>query len=277
MGRPSARARSSWRPAKGSVGLCGRGLEGLQLMRKSLDSSKEIYIRLVTWNCCRGPHELKLNRLRSLAPDVTVLQECGRPPREDASVTWFGSNPRQGVAITAQPPFRVVADPVRDGTQSMFAARVLGPVNFTVVAVWAQLGPTYSEALQHGLDVYRDLLRAGSCVLMGDLNSSVAWDTRHGRTDHSRLESRLREEFGLVSAYHAATGELPGHESKPTHFWRWEKHSPFHLDYCYLPESWLPGLTSVAVADYEDWADASDHRPVAVDVTPPTEVARAAV
>jgi hypothetical protein len=38
-GRRSARAYSSPRPIKGSVGLCGRGYEGLQLMRQSLGGS----------------------------------------------------------------------------------------------------------------------------------------------------------------------------------------------------------------------------------------------
>jgi endonuclease/exonuclease/phosphatase family metal-dependent hydrolase len=159
----------------------------------------------------------------------------------------------------------------------MFAARVLGAVSFTVVAVWAQQEPTYSEALRCGLTVYRDLLAAGPSVLLGDFNSSVAWDTKHGRTDHRELENQLRQEFGLVSAYHAATGEEPGSESRPTHFWRWQEASPFHLDYCYLPETWAPGLRKVIVGSYNDWADASDHRPVIVDVLPPATLARAAV
>lgn len=190
---------------------------------------------------------------------------------------WFGCNSRQGVGIIARPPFRLIAEPVRAGTQSMFAAKVLGPVSFTAVAVWAQLEPTYSEALRLGLTIYRDLLLSGPCVVLGDLNSSVAWDNRHGRNDHRELEKRLREEFGLVSAYHVATGEQSGEESRPTHFWRWHEGAPFHLDYCYLPERWLPGLKSVTVGSYEEWADASDHRPLTVEVIPPAEFTRAAV
>jgi len=189
---------------------------------------------------------------------------------------WFGSKPRQGIAVVVKQPLQVVAATPRDGTASMFAASVSGPSSFTVLATWAQREPTYSEAVRRGLKVYRDILLGGPCVLMGDLNSSVAWDDRHGRTDHLRLEAQLHDEFGLVSAYHAATGERPGQESRPTHFWRWQAGSPFHLDYCYLPKEWLPGLETVTVGSYEDWADASDHRPVCVDVSPPTEVARVA-
>jgi hypothetical protein len=117
-------------------------------------------MRLVTWNCCRGAYDVKLSRLRSLQPDLAVLQECRRPPGTEASAVWFGSNARQGIAIVARPPFRLDAEPARAGSQSMFAARVLGPVSFTVVAVWAQQEPTYSEALRRGVTAYRDLLRA---------------------------------------------------------------------------------------------------------------------
>jgi endonuclease/exonuclease/phosphatase family metal-dependent hydrolase len=159
----------------------------------------------------------------------------------------------------------------------MFAAQVHGPVNFMVVAVWAQPEPTYSEALRRGLAVYRDVLTRGPAVLLGDFNSSAAWDARHGRTDHLDFDAQLREEFGLVSAYHTASGERPGSESRPTHYWRWHEASPYHLDYCYVPESWVPGLTSVTVGSYHDWAELSDHRPVLVEVSPSAGSARAAV
>jgi hypothetical protein len=244
------------------------------IRRPAARSSK---VCLVTWNCCRGPYEAKLGRLRTLRPDIAVLQECARPPREDASAVWFGSNARQGVAVVVEPPFRVLAEPPRTRTASMFAAEVQGPLSFTLVATWAQPEPTYSEALRRGLQVYRDLLLGGPCVLMGDLNSSAAWDDRHGRTDHRRLDAQLHDEFGLVSAYHAATGEHPGKESRATHFWRWQAGSPFHLDYCYLPKSWLPRLESVTVGSYEEWADASDHRPVTVELSPPARIARVCV
>jgi endonuclease/exonuclease/phosphatase family metal-dependent hydrolase len=152
----------------------------------------------------------------------------------------------------------------------MYAARALGPIDFTIVAVWAQPEPTYSGGLRRGVEVYRDLLATRPCILLGDLNSSVAWDMGRGRRDHRDWEEMLLRDFGLVSAYHAATGQPPGQESRATHFWRWKEASPFHIDYCYLPQSWIAGLERVTIGGYGEWADASDHRPVIVDVTPPT-------
>jgi endonuclease/exonuclease/phosphatase family metal-dependent hydrolase len=240
-------------------------------------SSKEISIRLVTWNCCRGGYAPKLARLDALRPDVAVIQECAQPPERGASTAWFGTNPRQGIAILSREPFHLAPEPARAGTGSIFAAQVHGPVDFTVLAVWAQREPTYSEALRRGLAVYRDLLTAGPVVLLGDFNSSATWDAEHGRTDHLELDAQLRQEFRLISAYHAATGEQPGSESQPTHYWRWREAAPYHLDYCYLPEAWVPGLTSVTVGSYLDWAEISDHRPVLVEVSPSAGIARAAV
>jgi endonuclease/exonuclease/phosphatase family metal-dependent hydrolase len=102
----------------------------------------------------------------------------------------------------------------------------------------------------------------------GDFNSSAAWDASYGSTDHRDFDERVRQEFGVMSAYHAATGEPHGQETRPTHYWRWRQSAPFHLDYCHLPESWVRGITQVAGGSYEHWADASDHRPLTVDVSP---------
>ena len=80
---------------------------------------------------------------------------------------------------------------------------------------------------------------------------------RNGPTVSRRLHSE-----GLVSAYH---GDRPlGRESDPTHYFQWRQDRPFHLDYCFVPRSWL--LDRVHVGNYADWASLSDHRPVVVDV-----------
>jgi hypothetical protein len=236
---------------------------------------RELPIRLATWNCCRGAYDIKISLLAGLAPDVAVLQECPLPGRTSDTVVWFGTNPRQGVSILSRPPFQLIPEPIRAGSESMFAARVHGPICFTLIAVWAQPEPSYSEALRRGVQVYGDLLVNGPAVLLGDFNSSAAWDAQRGRRDHLDFEAQLRQEYGLVSAYHAATGETLGSESQPTHYWRWREQSPFHLDYCYLPQAWLRGLASVTVGTYREWADVSDHRPIIIDVDPAKAAAEA--
>ena len=74
------------------------------------------------------------------------------------------------------------------------------------------------------------------------------------------------EELGLVSAYHRYTGEPHGIERTPTHYWRWQETSPFHIDYCFVPRSWR--IERVEVGGFDEWKELSDHRPLIVDVDP---------
>jgi hypothetical protein len=42
-------------------------------------------------------------------------------------------------------------------------------------------------------------------------------------------------------------GEEPGHETSPTHFHRRAVTSPWHVDYCFVPEAWVTRLSNVHV------------------------------
>jgi len=45
-----------------------------------------------------------------------------------------------------------------------------------------------------------------------------------------------------------------GEESDPTIYWRDRKadRPRYHIDYCFLPESWIP-YTSVTVGSFDEW------------------------
>jgi endonuclease/exonuclease/phosphatase family metal-dependent hydrolase len=79
------------------------------------------------------------------------------------------------------------------------------------------------------------------------------------------LIRRLREEFGLVSAYHSHLGAEQGVEAHPTFFMNRQQHRPFHLDYCFVPEGWVGRIGDVQVGNFDQWQD-SDHRPLVVDL-----------
>ena len=91
------------------------------------------------------------------------------------------------------------------------------------------------------------------------------WDSGSSAANHSRLVEVLRDDFGLVSAYHAHTGRAPG-EEQPTLYWQWKHHQPYHVDYCFVPESWVGHIRSVEVGGWAEWEGRSDHRPVVVEV-----------
>ena len=74
------------------------------------------------------------------------------------------------------------------------------------------------------------------------------------------------EAAGLVSAYHAFTGAIPGQEPVPTHYFRTHRDKPFHIDYCYIPTAWMARLENVSIAPFEDFAPLSDHRPITITI-----------
>lgn len=119
------------------------------------------------------------------------------------------------------------------------------------------------------LDTSRDVLQAGPAVVLGDFNSSAVFDrTQRPEYSHAALVRRLRGEFGLVSAYHTHYRVEHGSEAHPTYFHQWKENAPFHLDYCFVPETWAPRIRSVEVGTWAAWEGRSDHRPLLVNLDP---------
>lgn len=224
---------------------------------------------LVTWNCCRGPFPRKTALLDSLNADIAVLQECARPSRESETCLWFGENPNQGITVIARPPYTVSRLPTRRAVPKFIVPlAVAGPTPFTMLAVWSKAGQKhkYVEAVVKAVHLYRELLCAGPSVAIGDFNSNTFWDEDH-RADrnHSALV-RLLDDIGLVSAYHAHFNAAQGAEKHPTYYFHWNEQKPFHIDYCFIPKSWVKLLHRVEVAEFEAWKAHSDHRPLLVEL-----------
>ena len=229
-------------------------------------------MRLTTWNCFRGTASERAAVLSSYEPDIIVLQECARATMEESERSlWFGANPKHGVSVLASAPYTVRDVPDADGANgSVFACSVSGPVQFNLLAVWAQRAPDYVDATWDGLDaVVAALNKDQPAVIAGDFNSHPRFDKPRRRT-HRMLEERLLDEFGVVSAWHALHPDAP---EPSTHYWQWREENGFHLDYCFVPKDWVPHVRKVAVAPFAgDWG--SDHRPLLVDLTLPNEADR---
>jgi endonuclease/exonuclease/phosphatase family metal-dependent hydrolase len=116
------------------------------------------------------------------------------------------------------------------------------------------------------LDAYRNVLRSGPAVVMGDLNSgtNLAGEKSASRR-HLRIVNALAD-LGLVSAYHAFHNVKHGHETHPTYRHQRKPSKPWHIDFCFLPASWAGNLVSVEILDGKHWAARSDHLPLKVDV-----------
>jgi hypothetical protein len=128
-------------------------------------------MRLVTWNCNKGPYSTKVPLLDRLSPHIAVIQECAKPAAESEHCLWFGDNPKQGITILAPPPYRLRRLPVlEDVPKFVGPIEVLGPVDFTLFAVWTKTGQRYRyvQAIVKAVEMYRDLFAGSPCVVMGD-------------------------------------------------------------------------------------------------------------
>jgi len=226
-------------------------------------------MRLITWNCCRGVYSRKSSLLDSLAPDVAVIQECGRPDDESETCLWFGDNPRQGIAVRSSNGYRLRALPTLANVPKFtFPVEVVGPRTFLLLVVWAKGKQPfrYVMGVVKAVEAYRNLIESLPTVLIGDLNSNAIWDKLHPKhLNHSALVSMLAD-LGIVSSYHTFFGEVQGAESRPTCYLLWKEGRPYHIDYCFIPSDWTPRLAQVQVGSYEEWRKHSDHRPLVVDL-----------
>lgn len=227
-------------------------------------------MRIVSWNCYRGECRERAAQLEHLHPDLVFLQECGVPAvPQDSQCVWFGGRPSQGVGVVGTGDWHLEAWPQSpDVPDSTYPVSITGPATLHALGVWAQQRPTYVRSIVSALDEYRAFLTTKAAIVVGDFNSHWRWD-RSSSVNHMRLVEKLSDEFGLVSVYHAFTGREPG-EEQPTLYWQWKQEQPFHVDYCFIPESWLPLVRSVEVGTFADWEGASDHRPLIIDIDIPS-------
>ena len=247
-------------------------------------------MRLVAWNCNMALHR-KAGALMSLRPDVAVISECAAPerlmprlppqalPGLSHDPVWLGGNPNKGLAVFAFNGYRL--SPLRGYDRSLrFIApvRVRGPLEFNLLAVWAQNAndgiwrKNEAGPLSRALDRYRSFLRRGPALIAGDFNNNVFWDKPGWAMNHKTAVTSLARR-GMVSAYHTVRQEPQGAESQPTLYWRdRRKDGPtYHIDYIFLPKAWAGRIAALTVGRFEDWCGSglSDHVPLTLQIGNP--------
>lgn len=226
-------------------------------------------MRLVAWNANynnrRRSFDETVALLQPLHADVLVLSETALPETSDGDrVQWIG-DVAPGLAIVVGDGFELSAHGANVGAPELVGAfRVRGRVALDFLAVWPvqrREGPRYNHILMDTLERFADLLASGSALLVGDLNSNSRVSAQ--RSTHPAFVARASE-LGLVSAYHAQTGEQYGAETVPT-YPHGSSGTAFHLDYCFVPQR-LAASTNASVMRGGDWALRSDHFPLVVDI-----------
>ena len=226
-------------------------------------------MRVTSWNCSRGRDvDCCLELLAPLGGDLVTMQECRRPDGESTSVIWGGTDPNQGVAVVSTRP-ALSLDPIVIPSLHPTVVPVIvhAPTPFVFVGVWTH--PDYNKVAWEAMSKCFAAADGLPVVAAGDFNSSPSVIGQE--LTSLRFLKRMQDELHLVSAYHHVSREEPGVETRATHCFQWKESAPFHLDYCFIPESWLDRLVGVEVGTFADWPQ-SDHRPLTVNIKDSVDV-----
>jgi endonuclease/exonuclease/phosphatase family metal-dependent hydrolase len=223
-------------------------------------------VRFTAWNCRSGSVHRRLSEVAELNSDIVFLQECrpegALPLGGDLILQTVGG--AKGLALAA-PSGRFTFERVSrvDAPVSSIAAIARGPLECLVLGQWTH-PPNYQAEILQLVDAFGDLIRRMPTVLMGDLNTGpqVGNPSIRGGDVFGRLRER-----GLASAYHLHHGVDHGYEGHATYHHASGGNTPWHIDYCFVPEQWRDRIADVEIAGGQQWADRSDHRPITVTLT----------
>ncbi|CAN7773165.1 hypothetical protein LJR290_007636 [Variovorax sp. LjRoot290] len=229
-------------------------------------------MRIVSWNCARGPLDRKLTALHSLHPDIAVVCETPAPPDPSDRVLWFPTEEGQsklGIQVRSYGPYRIERLSRAAGLPACVnPVRVSGPTAFNLLAVWTWPAPTYLGAIANGIETYAELFAEGPTVVAGDFNGNPIHDKPFARAKWADTFTRIND-LGSVSAYHHARQVDYGGELDPTHHFLRNPERPFHIDFCFVPQTWCNEGITASVEWGEPWNSIGDHFPVVVDLSVP--------
>jgi exodeoxyribonuclease III len=231
-------------------------------------------MRILVWNLNMAAHK-KLSLLPQLAPDLAILPECAAPEVIVAKcpeftftdAQWVERSRHKGLGVFSFGNVRLARSSSFDPRFEVFLPlRVSGPVCFHLLAVWAlNFRPTSGLNMPEALRFYRRFLSRCDAVVAGDFNNSVFWDRPGKQTNFGGIAHTLST-LGLASAYHAVTREPFGQEQQATLWFLKRPHQRYHIDYCFIPTTWVSRSLSVRVGHYKEWLKHSDHAPLLVSV-----------
>lgn len=231
-------------------------------------------LRIVSWNC-RGAIARKAVHLAGLAPDLAVIPEAGPRALREQTSGWppgqaalAGPRPELGVFAFGDTTLRVRPTHPGDAHSPAVVAEVGGRLPFTVLAVCARpagSGPHHRRYAASLLDaIERHAVgTTNPLVVAGDFNTAGVLG---GGRAHREVVEALAG-LGLTSAWHHLAGRDHGEEGCGTfHMYARASSTAIHLDYCFVPDAWLPYLRTAWIGPSDPWLSRSDHRPLVVDV-----------
>lgn len=231
-------------------------------------------VRIATWNC-RSALDKKMAVVEAIDADVLIVQECtpqtvlGR----QAGITSLWSAPypaaTKGVGVFCRAPWTAQpagTDPTLPWVLPAAVSNTATGEQFTLLAMWAnkKQGPSYASQFTAVLDTYSAELRAGQCVIAGDLNASIQGPSREAHR-HNLFRAK---ELDMVSAYHHANSYEHGSEQDMTLRWIAPGGTAryYHCDFIFLPRRMAEGAKCSVLTLFDAERPASDHQPVITDI-----------
>lgn len=217
-------------------------------------------MKIVSWNC-NGCFRKKIDIILRYQADVYVIQECESPEKYEKALknklkTWFwcGHNSNKGLLIFTNSDIQIVNNHWDNyGLQYFLSVNIEN--SFDLIGVWTKGSYIEEYYVYHQI---HHALYSNNTIIIGDFNSNVIWDKKHGVRNHSAVVSQL-EDVGLFSAYHMIFHEKQGEETIPTFYMNRNQDKGYHIDYCFVS----PILLKSFVIDNQlEWLSYSDHIPL---------------
>lgn len=231
-------------------------------------------MRILVWNLNMAAHK-KIALLQQLAPDLAILPECAAPdvivskcPEFTfADAQWQKRSRYKGLGVFSFGEVRLTRARTFDLRYEVFLPlTVTGPRCFNLLAVWSlNFHPTAGLSMPEAVRFYRSFLSRREAVVAGDFNNSVFWDRPGKRTNFVGVANFLSK-LGLASVYHTVTGESFAQERHSTLWFLKRPMQGYHIDYCFMPQTWFSRSVSVWVGQHKKRLAHSDHAPLVITV-----------
>jgi hypothetical protein len=159
----------------------------------------------------------------------------------------------------------------RSSNQFVAPVHVNGAKSFRLLATWDHNDRTEGlnrrpGPLLRSLEDSADFCCGGDLVVAGDFNNNPCWDRPNGPNNVSVIAQELARRE-LVSIYHHDTGNAFGSEPRGTYWHHRRRELPYHIDYLFVPMTWLKDLVAFELGDYDAWCanGLSDHAPLSAE------------
>jgi exodeoxyribonuclease III len=219
----------------------------------------------------------KLPALSALRPDIAILSEVACPDKlrsrlpefEGLPIVWVGNKPNKGLAVVSFTGSSLELDSsYRPSNQFVAPVHVGATKPFRLLATWDHNDRAEGVNRRPGpllrcLEDSADFCSGGDLVVAGDFNNHPRWDKPNGPNNMSVIAGELARR-NLVSLYHHETGSAFGSELRGT-YWHYRRADmPYHIDYLFVPVTWLKTLRSFELGGYDAWCGSglSDHAPL---------------